>query len=39
MSAKVENLEHSMVKLTVEVTADKFINAIQRAFKKNRNKS
>lgn len=38
MSAKVENLEHSMVKLTVEVTADKFINAIQRAFKKNRNK-
>ena len=38
MSTKVEKLEHSMVKLTVEVAADKFINAIQTAYKRNRKK-
>jgi trigger factor len=38
MSIKVEKLEHSMVKITVDVSADKFINAIQTAFRKNKNK-
>jgi trigger factor len=38
MSIKVENLDHSMVKLTVEVDADTFKNAIKKAFNRSKNK-
>lgn len=38
MSLKVENLEHNMVKLTIEVSAEEFASATQNAYKKNRNR-
>lgn len=38
MSLKVENLEHNMVKLTIEVGADEFAKAMQNAYKKNKNR-
>lgn len=38
MNTKVENLEHSMVRLTVEVPADMFKSAIQKAYNKEKNK-
>jgi trigger factor len=38
MSAKVETLEKSMVKLTIEVDADKFEEGIKHAYNKNRGK-
>ena len=38
MSLKVENLEHNMVKLTIEVSAEEFEKAMQSAYLKNRNK-
>lgn len=37
MSFKVEELEKSMAKLTIEVTAEELEEAIERAYKKNRN--
>lgn len=36
MSAKIENLEHSMAKMTVEVPAEDFGKAIVRAYNKNK---
>lgn len=36
MSLKVENLEHNMVKLTIEVSADEFEKAMQSAYVKNK---
>lgn len=36
MSLKVENLEHNMVKLTIEVSADEFEKAMQSAYLKNK---
>ena len=38
MSLKVENLEHNMAKLTIEVSAEEFDKAIEDAYKKNKNK-
>ena len=36
MSVKVEQLEHNMAKMTVEVPADEFVKAIESAYKKQR---
>ncbi|MDO5541324.1 MAG: trigger factor [Eubacteriales bacterium] len=38
MSLKVENLEHNMVKLTIETSAEDFDKAMQNAYQKNKNK-
>lgn len=38
MSLKVENLEHNMVKFTIEVSAEKFEEAMQSAYQKNKNR-
>ena len=38
MSLKVENLEHNMAKLTIEVSAEEFEEAIKHAHVKNKNK-
>lgn len=38
MNTKVETLENSMVKLTIEVDADKFEEGLEHAYKKNRGK-
>ena len=38
MSLKVENLEHNMAKLTIEVSAEQFEEAIKHAYVKNKNK-
>ena len=38
MSAKIEKLEHSMAKMTVEVSAEDFGKAIVKAYNKNKNK-
>ena len=38
MSLQVENLEHNMAKLTIEVPADEFARAMTEAYKKNKNK-
>ena len=38
MSLKVENLEHNMAKLTIEVSAEEFEQAMDSAYKKNKNK-
>lgn len=38
MSTKVEKLENSMVKLTIEVEASKFEEGMQRAYNQNKNK-
>lgn len=38
MSLKVENLEHNMAKLTIEVGAEEFEEAIKHAYVKNKNK-
>lgn len=38
MSLKVENLEHNMAKLTIEVSAEEFEQAMESAYKKNKNK-
>lgn len=38
MSLQVEKLEKNMAKLTVEVPAEKFVEAIAHAYKKNRSK-
>lgn len=38
MSVQVENLEKSMAKLTIEVEAEKFENAIEKAYQKQKNK-
>ena len=38
MSLKVENLEHNMVKLTIEVSAEEFVEATKHAYAKNKNK-
>ena len=38
MSLQVENLEHNMAKLTIEVPADEFAKAMTEAYKKNKNK-
>ena len=38
MSTKVERLEHNMVKLTVEVPAEKFIKAINAVYNRNKKK-
>lgn len=38
MSLQVEKLEKNMVKLTIEATAEEFNTAIEKAYKKNRNK-
>lgn len=38
MSLKVENLEHNMAKLTVEVSAEEFEGALQKAYLKQRGK-
>lgn len=38
MSLQVENLEHNMAKLTIEVSAEEFDKARTEAYKKNRNK-
>lgn len=37
MSVQVENLEHNMAKLTIEVPAEEFEKAIQRVYMKQRN--
>ena len=37
MSLKVENLEHNMAKLTIEVSAEEFEEAIKHAYVKNKN--
>ena len=34
----IERLDHNMVKLTIEVSAEDFENAMQQAYLKNRNK-
>ena len=36
MSLKVENLEHNMAKLTIEVSAEEFEEAIKHAYVKNK---
>lgn len=38
MSLQVENLEKNMAKLTVEVPAEKFEEAIKTAYNKNKNR-
>ena len=38
MSTTVEKLEHNMVKLTVEVSAEDFDKAIEKAYQKNKNR-
>lgn len=38
MSVQVENLEKSMAKLTIEVEAEKFENAMEKAYQKQKNK-
>lgn len=38
MSLQVEKLEKNMVKLTIEATAEEFDAAIEKAYKKNKNK-
>ena len=38
MSFKVENLEKNMAKLTIEVSAEKFEKACEKAYQKNKNK-
>ena len=38
MSLKVENLDHNMAKLTIEVSAEEFEEAIKHAYVKNKNK-
>ncbi|MCR5002220.1 MAG: trigger factor [Lachnospiraceae bacterium] len=38
MSMQVENLEHNMAKLTIEVEADEFLKAMTKAYQKNKNK-
>ena len=38
MSAKIEKLENSMVKITMEVDADTFKKAVETAYQKNRGK-
>ena len=38
MSVQIENLEKNMVKLTIEVPADKLEEALQAAYIKQRNK-
>ncbi|TCT14655.1 trigger factor [Natranaerovirga pectinivora] len=38
MNSKVENLEKSMVKLTIEVDANRFEEGLNEAFKKNKSK-
>lgn len=38
MSLKVENLEHNMVKLTIETSAEEFDKAMQSAYLKTKNK-
>lgn len=38
MSLKVENLDHNMVKLTIEVSAEEFEKATETAYKKNKNR-
>ncbi len=37
MSLKVEKLEHNMAKLTIEVPAEEFENAVNKAYLKNKN--
>ena len=39
MSTQVEKLEHNMVKLTVEVSAEEFAKAVKAAYNKNKNKT
>ena len=38
MSFTVENLEKNMAKLTIEVSAEDFEKALQKAYEKNKNK-
>lgn len=38
MSLQVEKLEKNMAKLTIEASAEEFEQAIQKAYRKNRNK-
>ena len=38
MSCKVENLEKNMAKLTIEVSAEEFDKACEKAYQKNKNK-
>ena len=38
MSLKVEKLENSMAKLTIEVSAEELDKAIEKAYQKNKNK-
>ena len=38
MSVQVETLEKSMAKLTIEVSAEEFETALDKAYKKNKNK-
>ena len=38
MSVQVENLEKSMAKLTIEVAADEFEAALNKAYQKSKNK-
>jgi len=38
MSLKVEKLENSMAKLTIEVSAEELDKAIEKAYHKNKNK-
>ena len=38
MSVSVEKLEHNMAKLTVEVSAEDFDKAVEKAYQKNKNK-
>ena len=38
MSCKVENLEKNMAKLTIEVSAEEFEKACEKAYQKNKNK-
>ena len=39
MSVQVENLEHNMAKLTIEVSADELEKAIEAAYKKRLRKA
>ena len=38
MSVQVEKLEKNMAKLTIEVSAEQFQDAMKKAFNKNKNK-
>ena len=38
MSVQVEKQEKNMAKLTVEVPAEQFVNAIKKAYNKNKNR-